>query len=479
MRKITWDLSLLAWIATYVVWGACTGQHDLNDEDPPEDDAGDDDTAGDEPVGDWIAVSALSNSTCGVRSNGSVECWGAADSQITDTPDVAATTVATGWAHACAIHEDGALDCWGCFGEDYHACDDPAGNFVQVDAGASHSCAVGSDSTLTCWGDDTWGQSWPPYGEYVSVATSSTHSCGVDTSGSLRCWGAGLQVDEMPIDGPYRQVATHADHSCGLREDGSVECWGCELHVYGGCEPPEGAFAGLAVGTNFSCGITAAGPVECWGLSDDGRTDPPQGEFTAIDAGEAHACGITVDGDLLCWGNDDFGQCSGGETYLEEDYLDPPDESGFDCADQEPNDGPLPYEEPLVPEAAQVCSSLLSGTGLSDGLVGTLEVINPQGWNADSDMYRFTMAESGVLHGSLDWDSTYADLHWYLSCYFEDEWNPLDWYYLSRNDTPSNKPEQGDSNYYLSAGTECIALILADSGDDGMGYRLDLWVEPS
>ena len=77
---------------------------------------------GHQPVG-WSTVSAGENHTCGLRTDGTVSCWGD-NRQGQTTP--------------------------------------PQGTFTQVSAGMTHTCGVRTDGTVACWGADFFGKATPP-----------------------------------------------------------------------------------------------------------------------------------------------------------------------------------------------------------------------------------------------------------------------------------------------------------------------------
>jgi len=64
--------------------------------------------------------------------------------------------------HTCGIRNNGTAQCWGdfVFGDAVTA---PSGTFTQVSAGGYHSCAIQPNGTAQCWGTDDENQSSPPY----------------------------------------------------------------------------------------------------------------------------------------------------------------------------------------------------------------------------------------------------------------------------------------------------------------------------
>ena len=110
--------------------------------------------------------------TCGVRTDGSVECWGSNDDfagnvvgQVTAPPGEFAS-VSAGWLHTCGVRTDGSVECWG---DDYDVVGNvvgqatpPSEEFTSVSAGFGHTCGVRTDGSVACWGSSWAGQAPPP-----------------------------------------------------------------------------------------------------------------------------------------------------------------------------------------------------------------------------------------------------------------------------------------------------------------------------
>jgi Regulator of chromosome condensation (RCC1) repeat len=67
------------------------------------------------------------------------------------------------WSHdTCGVRTDGTLACWG--DDSAGQSTPPGGTFTTVSAGGNHACAVRTDGGVVCWGQDTSGQSSVPVG---------------------------------------------------------------------------------------------------------------------------------------------------------------------------------------------------------------------------------------------------------------------------------------------------------------------------
>ena len=77
-------------------------------------------------------------------------------------------SVSVGWIHACGVRTDGSVVCWGYDG--HGEASPPSGTFSSVSAGTHHTCGVRTDGSVDCWGYDGHGQSSPPSGNLASVS---------------------------------------------------------------------------------------------------------------------------------------------------------------------------------------------------------------------------------------------------------------------------------------------------------------------
>ena len=228
----------------------------------------------DAPDGHFIDAAVGNGLSCGLRRDGTVECWGlvppmellARDGRLIDEideADVRFTAISTGsdarssrlcglstqgslhcapiglesreasgplravsvgeglW---CVLHAGGAAQCWHHYGSPHP--DTPEGRFDTVSAGDNHACGVRAVGTLKCWGVDYGGLLDSPSGQFTAVSTATNHTCAVRTTGALECWGldyAGLL--DSP-GGQFNAVSTAINHSCAIRTEGTIECWG-------------------------------------------------------------------------------------------------------------------------------------------------------------------------------------------------------------------------------------------------------------
>ena len=57
--------------------------------------------------------SRLDRHSCGLRTDGTAQCWGSNSHGQTDAPSGAFTAITAGWGHSCGLRTDGTAQCWG------------------------------------------------------------------------------------------------------------------------------------------------------------------------------------------------------------------------------------------------------------------------------------------------------------------------------------------------------------------------------
>jgi len=130
----------------------------------------------DAPAGEFGSVSSGRFSSCAIEKSGKARCWGAGDAR--DDPNLACKdvlqnfgqsippdgtfrSISVGSNHACGVKTDGTVACWGA-GTTDEGCEDtgencrqsrpPTGKFDQVSVGNYHSCAMTAERKVKCWG---------------------------------------------------------------------------------------------------------------------------------------------------------------------------------------------------------------------------------------------------------------------------------------------------------------------------------------
>ncbi|MYD82592.1 MAG: hypothetical protein F4242_04360, partial [Acidimicrobiales bacterium] len=97
------------------------------------------------------------------------------------------TAVSVGTSHSCGLRTDGAVECWG--HNEHGEAVAPSGKFTSISAGRRHSCGLRTDGAVECWGHNNSGRTDAPSGKFTSISAGGSHSCGLRTSGAVDCWG--------------------------------------------------------------------------------------------------------------------------------------------------------------------------------------------------------------------------------------------------------------------------------------------------
>ncbi len=270
----------------------------------------------------WTQVAAGVGDTCGIKSDGTLWCWGA-DSHGDSIGQCPACTVVP------ALPDGGLAG-----GEPSPPVEIPGpgrgSNWTAVALGADHICAIRDDGSLWCWGrndegelgDGTFNTHEAPEeigaggSPWVSISAGEWHTCGTRADGSAWCWGdnqagdvgvgVALGMVPMPVSSPGQVLASpseesawtvsacgpQGDHVCALKADGSVWCWGEDYYGELGVTPPAVTYYPNATHTPI--------PLE------SGRS------ITGVTAGDFHSCALDSSGQLWCWGHNQQGQLGNG-----------------------------------------------------------------------------------------------------------------------------------------------------------------------
>jgi alpha-tubulin suppressor-like RCC1 family protein len=230
-----------------------------------------------------VHVDVGNYTSCGVKANGEVECWGsswagrlgnAGATGPSSTPvsvlglENRATQVAVAADTACALLVDGRVSCWG------GGATGNAGDPVKSTAGLTASLGGVAVSLSGGAGNP--------------AVTRRDGFCALLSSGRPSCWGAmpgnGADYSSIPVAllPEERAVAVEKNgaNGCFITDTGKLYCWG------------ENAYGQLGAG---SVGDPLRTPRHVSGVSD----------VVAVSIGglgHSQICALEADGELYCWG---------------------------------------------------------------------------------------------------------------------------------------------------------------------------------
>jgi alpha-tubulin suppressor-like RCC1 family protein len=303
-------------------------------------------------------VSAGGEHTCGLTSNGAIECFGLDDNGQSNGYRPKHPTkgtfvqVSAGSVHTCGVTNVGAIECFGddgflqSNGKKPKRPKEKGQKFIQVSAGGKHTCGLTSNGAIECFGRDYLGQSngyQPKFPkekgqQFIQVSAGAQHTCGVTNVGAIECFGndgngqSNKHQPKRATNGKFIQVSAGSRHTCGVTNVGAIECFGDgdgDGQSNGGKprggksnggkpkRPTKGTFVQVSAGEYHTCGVTNVGAIECFGYDDKGLSNkyqpkrPTKGTFVQVSAGSVHTCGVTNVGTIECFGNDDKGQSNG------------------------------------------------------------------------------------------------------------------------------------------------------------------------
>jgi alpha-tubulin suppressor-like RCC1 family protein len=281
---------------------------------------------------DWESVSAGENSTCAIRADGSLYCFGLNSlgqlgtgtttsssrpvQESSGRPDW--TKVSVGTTHACAVNQDHELFCWGdsaydqipagYAGELDPTLIEPAGSVVDVSSSAVLTCVLQTDRDASCWGLDN-GE-----GDFLGASNVDQIAAGVDVDPMYE-WECLINNNSLLdcvnnyadlLDSSLMAVGT--SNVCAISITGVLRCTGSNLY---------GQLGIASYVNDYSGWKTVLDPSLSY-LDDPATTDIDEsdeeafGQWVSVSLGDNHACAINLDGTLYCWGSNANGRLGVG-----------------------------------------------------------------------------------------------------------------------------------------------------------------------
>ena len=65
------------------------------------------------PSGRFTQLSAGGQHGCGLRTNGTVVCWGDNSAGQSSAPTGTFSEISAGYLHTCGVRTNGVIECWG------------------------------------------------------------------------------------------------------------------------------------------------------------------------------------------------------------------------------------------------------------------------------------------------------------------------------------------------------------------------------
>ena len=261
----------------------------------------------------WIAVDAGGASTCAIKGNGQLYCWGAAGPHLGLEEASAQDSLAPALIGA---YEDAPRN----FGH----------GWTHISVGAAHACAIrDQNGLLFCWGTGTDGQ----------VGRNNTDSFDVPRR-------VGMHEGAKGIDTGWTAVSAGHNHTCAIQANRFLYCWGEGSKGQLGLGNTDDALApaivgdlsswsSISAGNEYSCATTSAGALYCWGSNTEGQIgidtttpatvsaptqvgarQPYAYGWTSVSASaDEHTCAVRrMSGadQLWCWGEGSDGEIGQG-----------------------------------------------------------------------------------------------------------------------------------------------------------------------
>ena len=253
----------------------------------------------------YLSVAAGGHFACGIRSDGTVACWGDNLYAQTTPPSGIFEQISAGEFHACGVRADHTIACWGFYG--LQTMSAPGGNFAKVSAGYEVDCGIiATSGQIVCW-NMRHGGTTTDAGSFADVSVGVNGWCSLDSAGAISCRDYGQGQAGTSPTGRFSAVSGATSYFCGVHMDRTVACWGTadEGLVQ---PPPPGTFTQISVGRAHACGLRSDGSAVCWGFDAHGETLAPAGVFTQVAAGDEFSCGLRENGTVACWGDNEYGQ---------------------------------------------------------------------------------------------------------------------------------------------------------------------------
>ncbi|MDC3960277.1 RCC1 domain-containing protein [Polyangium jinanense] len=322
-----------------------------------------------EGVRDVRELHAFGDSTCAVKRDGTVWCWGDWSVSLSTVQGVretcgkspeparlcqrtpvalygltGVTSLEIETSRACVRTEQGPVECWGQESHStirLHRDREKLGAVPKIRVGDLTRCLLTEAGTADCatWGRDR-SEPWPLPAAWgavddIRMNQEGTRACAkLRQGGDWRCAPVGAtswMMEAEKQEGSFRgskQIELARQNGCSLGEDGRVRCWGLnycnQLGQPSSTKQTERAsdqpievpglrdVVSLSVELDRACAVTRDGKLVCWGGQPERRTydltsaySPWRGKSAQPVKGLTNVRQLTADNHSLCALRDD------------------------------------------------------------------------------------------------------------------------------------------------------------------------------
>lgn len=190
--------------------------------------------------------------SCGINSDGEVECWGCnpprqnfqcdisekakkSKALIPENPLTGLRTLDASEFHTCVVLEDGSVECWGCESpDDYGQCDSQDSDAIALSTGLKHSCLLTKEHNFICWGSNAHNAIEYPKNnkEIKDLDSAFGYNAAIEKDGDLLIWGNkapiscldGKSNDCLDTTKKYKTVSASNDYLCLLDISNNIKC---------------------------------------------------------------------------------------------------------------------------------------------------------------------------------------------------------------------------------------------------------------
>ena len=180
------------------------------------------------PAGTYLKVDLAEEQACAIGTDGRITCFGSFEGAPSDPGmmPVEGTFVDVAAIHddfgGCGVRSDGSIACWG--DDTWGQASPPAGTFTDIAAGRMTVCAIHTGGEIECWGRGLYGAAEAPPGRYTALAIGGDTGCAIGAEdGALACWGADLG---RPPSSPAAALAIGDNIAGMIGTNGVLHTWG-------------------------------------------------------------------------------------------------------------------------------------------------------------------------------------------------------------------------------------------------------------